>query len=332
MLEHGIEPSFARCLYVQGAYFTMSNLEHLVMMVAMIIISLACAQEWNEWSRLRWLRRRCLSHTALPARCDALAVFKWLATWIFRLIEALSMQGIVSLIPSVFLSMSFANGTDSVSILLNGLSVVFILTIDNFVPSALLNAEALQEAADVLAAVAVSSMPEDKPTRGQWQMRTTHSMDKACVLWGARATTLLYILVLNRIFYNAGHVKCELMIHTLYYRVSLTFGLWAALVVRSSINALLAAADLWTQQRPLNTRTCAMFVLSGGARALESWLCSLFAAILLNIFYWYCINILYYSDYKAFDLFSDYVWDVFGLCANGPPWNGACQPLWSYWA
>ena len=109
------------------------------------------------------------------------------------------------------------------------LSVVFIMTVDNFVPAALLDAEALQQAADVLAAAAELSTPEDHPLVAtapddrvslrslvaQVHLRTTRSMHNACMQWGARATAILNAVVLNRAFYSAGTVKCELLIHTL---------------------------------------------------------------------------------------------------------------------
>jgi len=62
-------------------------------------------------------------------------------------------------------------------------------------------------------------------------------------------------------------------------------------------------------------------------RALEMFLSTLCAAFLLNVVYWFCINVLYYNDSKAMGLFDDYVGDLFGLCARGPYWNGDCQPF-----
>lgn len=342
--EPSKEPSFAQCLYVQAAYLTMSQLEKGVMTVAMIAVALAIAQEWSEWSRLRWLRRRCVPSSAWPARPrDASATFRWVAAWTLRLIEVLSMQGMVALIPATMLLLLFATGVDSASILLNGLSVVFILTFDNFFPLALLDAESIQHAADVLAAAAVLSLPEDvnEETTGtpprftglrsfaaKLHVRTTRRTHSACMKWGARATAVLNMVVLNQAFYSAGRVKCELLIHTFYYRVSITFCTWGAVIVRSLVNLLVHVGELWALPRPLDTRTVAVWAASGLIRAAESFVSTLLAAIVLNTIYWYCINVLYYEDSKALDLFDDYVWDVFGLCANGPPWNGACQAFY----
>jgi hypothetical protein len=121
-----------------------------------------------------------------------------------------------------------------------------------------------------------------------------------------------------------------MLIHTLYYRVAVSFGLWCNLLVRSIVNGLIAAFDTYArgQQSCKNDASDArVWALSWGARALDSFTCTLVSAILLNVGYWYCINVLYFADSKALDLFGDYVLDVFGLCAVGPPWNGACQPF-----
>ena len=330
-LRPEFESSFARCLYVQAAYLSMSQLEETVLFGAMFVVALACAQRWFEWSRLSWLRCRCLPCTACPSCRDAPAILKWSAAWVLRLLELFSMRMVIAALPMCMLLMLFAGGVDSVSILLNGVSVVFILTVDNFLPPALLNTEALQQVADVLATAATRAMPEDGPsTGGQLRVRTAYRAHMRSMLWGSRATALTQLVVLQGAFLRVGGVKCEMLIHTLYYRVAVSFGLWCNLLVRSIVNGLIAAFDTYARGQP-NCKNDAsdarVWALSWGARALDSFTSTLVSAILLNVAYWYCINVLYYADSKALDLFGDYVLDVFGLCAVGPPWNGACQPF-----
>jgi hypothetical protein len=329
------EPSFATCLYAQDAYLTMSGLEYVVVYVAMVVVALALTQEWVEWSQLRWLRRRQLPCAIVwPAGWDARAAFFWTSAWLLRVAEVTSMHMIIPITPAIMLMLLFSEGTGAASILLNGLSAVFILTVDNFVPAALLSATSLQTVSDVLSAADVRSIQEEvslaagsKDARGQRSLRITRDTHNA-EPFGSRVMPIFHALSMAVCFASVGNVKCELFIHQLYYRLTLANNLWGGQAVRSLITALISAVKLCG---PNSTTYGPGQRLREGAAvayaAAEGFLDALLAAVLLNIMYWYCINCLYYDGANAAATFPDYVYDIFGICARGPYWNGDCIPM-----
>lgn len=332
------EQGFARCLYVLEAQMRMTALEYLVLVITIIVVALSAAQEWSEWSRLRWVRQRCVPCTAWPARYDSLATFHWAAAWCLNSTEMLATHGVISIVATCMLLMIFAGGTSAPNILLNGLSSVFLLTIDNFVPTALLDADALQELTNVVAIAAQRPMPEDDAAfsfcaesmaRGQlMNCRTTQSLHKARVLWGARAMALYYAAVLVSAFFLVANVNCERVVHLLYYRVALFYLVWGAFLVRSAVNAVIGALRFLQDGHHPKTFAAKVLLPAAGQTTLN-FFGTLLTAFVMNIFYWFCINVLYYDDPSAGDLFLDYTTDLFGACARGPPWNGACIQPWS---
>lgn len=324
------EPSFSSCLYVQASYLTMSSLEYVVCSVAMFVVALSLAQERSEWNQVRWVRRRCLPCAAWPARHDLLAIFEWAAAWMMRFIECAGINMAVTVVPMcMLLLLLFTQGTDSASILLNGLSVVFVLTVDNFVPMGLLSSSELHDVVELLNTAAVRPVPGD--AGGELSVQQLLDAHNARNDWNVIASTIFYTILLVRAFNSVGSVKCEQLIHFLYYRISITYCLWGGGLLQLAVNGLIDGLSLmapsgcpFVPQHRQHSRKWTRLAADELVHVVMGFIDLLVAAFLLNVIYWYCINVLYYKDSKAFDLFSYYVEDLFGRCARGPPWNGAC--------
>lgn len=237
---------------------------------------------------------------------------------------------VIAIVPMCMLLLLFTQGTDSASILLNGLSVVFVLTIDNFVPMGLLTASDLQVVVDTLNSASVRPMPGD--AGGELSVRQSRDVHLVHNYWLVIALTICYATLLMLAFQSSGSIKCEQLIHFLYYRISIAYCLWGGGLLRAVlgwlINGLsglmaLSGCPLMPQHRH-HSITWTRLATDELVRVVIGFIDLLISAFLLNVIYWYCINVLYYHDSKALDLWPYYVEDLFGLCARGPPWNGAC--------
>ena len=148
------------------------------------------------------------------------------------------------------------------------------------------------------------------------------------------------------------------MIHFLYYRIGLMWGLWGTLLARTLAMGLVGAAQAaWRAWRrraraaraplpaseaasatrepatlPASAEAVSRAVARPAARFLGSTVLvigqSVFAAFLGNVVYWLCIEVLYLQSYTKgtplFAEFSAYTQDVFGFCAQGPSYNEGC--------
>ena len=328
-------PSFSRCLYVQLAYAVMSNLERQVMIFAVLLVSMGIAQDWFQQHRAQMLRRQLLPCTLLPVRNstgvrDGRAIFRWLGAYLLRLYEVFAIRMVHPVIPMGMILLLLTQGTNCAAILLNGLSITFVLAIDDLVPTLILDDQEIKGVVDHLAAAASRASARARAD-GHIDM---HSFDAA--VWTIKpmsiATTLFFSWLTVEGFDAAGRYKCEHIVHFLYYRISLAFGLWGTVLVRAVVHVLvvagLALRRANSSRLSLRDRQVPAIVLRGAASlaltTVSAFAETLMAAFLLNIVYWWCINVSYYEDPKALDLFGDYVWDLFGTCARGPWWNGKC--------
>jgi len=298
-------------------------------------VSMGIAQDWFQQHRAQMLRQQLLPCTLLPIRNsagvrDGRAIFRWLCAKFLRFYEVFAIRMVHPLIPMGMILLLVTQGTDCASILLNGLSITFVLAIDDLVPLLILDDQEIKGVVDHLAAAASRASARAR-VGGHIGM---HSF--AAAVWTTKpmsiATTLFFSWLTVQGFDAAGRYKCENLIHFMYYRISLAFGLWGTALVRAVVHVLvvagLALRRANSSRLSLRDRQVPAIVLRGAASLARTtvfeFVETLLAAFFLNTLYWWCINVEYYQDSKAFDLFGDYVWDLLGICARGPPWNGEC--------
>ena len=324
--EHGSEHqlTFSKCLYVEHEYSKMSHLDELVMIFAMCLVALTIAHEWTEGHKVRLLRRICLPCTLLPMLPEGIsceAVARWAASWTLVLNEVVMQEIMLPVIPFGMIFLLLTQGAAAFQIILNGLAITFVSAIDNFIPLILLSDRQQAQVTRQLCRVARKGMRADRKAGVMVGRFTDHQHTN--LLSTATAAVSLYVLIAG--FYRVGNVNCEKLIHLVFYRGCIALGVWGATLVRALVLLLYYARS---EAAKLTSKAAAYSAVRAlVVEAVSHFAHALLAALVLNMTYWYCINVLYYADPKAEELFNDYVWsELFGVCARGPPWNAECIP------
>jgi hypothetical protein len=295
----------------------MSHLDKVVMVCAMCLVALSIAQMWVEQHKVRMIRRLSVPCRAHPLTISPVACIRWAASWVLCFVEVVLQEIVLPLMPFGMIFLLLTQGSKAFSIILNGLAITFVSKIDRIAPPILLSDREQDRVRAYLCSVARRGMRLDRDAGLAGRFA-----DSSTPLLGAiTASVSLYVLIAG--FFNAGGVNCEKQIHLLYYRGGIALGVWGATLARVIV---LLLYDAPREMAKLRSRRGLLSVSRSFIQeAILHILPAFVAAFTLNSAYWYCINVLYYDDPTAGDLFYDYVWnEIFGYCARGPSWNKDC--------
>ena len=222
------------------------------------------------------------------------------------------------------------------SALLNGLSVSFLLQIDDLVPSIFLSPKTLNKIETYLVGEAVREMAKKDAAGFYGYIKASPFIAAATAVMGF--ITQHYVL-------NASHsVTCAALLYLLHYRATIFFGLWCtgALCLATEAGT---CAIIGLQQRQLSPSDSSRASVDinedapvPSASGVPKWVAPvlavlvrrivylLAAAFTLNLLFFYLIRGSFYGD-DFFDalmnpMHESFLFDLLGTCAQGSNYAG----------
>ena len=243
--------TFEHCMYARLAAEGMSALDFIVLQLCFALVALQVARDAKEQYTGAQLRQLCLPWF-LPER----TLESWLrltATTFVILLESIFAKGVPALIPYAMLSLVVSRGgTNAETIILNGLSVGFVLELDNVVTHVFLDVPMHARAKAFFAELATTTKPRKKSvavgttlSSAMGNSLRTIEVERGTVVQSAIKELGTYAFITWVVCYaglNHGfarttgpesRVHCELITHYFFYRIGLQFGLWWLLATRA---------------------------------------------------------------------------------------------------
>jgi len=255
--------TFANCLYGRQAGELMSSLDTMILIGAFLLLAMQGAEDAAEQLNARRMRRLCCPWPLVGGHGDD-ATF-----WNFRtagrvvsscLLKALDVgysRAVPALVPTAMLMLLVVRGTTSSDILLNGLSVGFVLELDNAVPNVFLS-EYMHEKIKTHYAEAVKE--EHQRRRDEYQHQ--HGSDPVelpdMTAQNRRGKLVCFVTMMLAFtlgFYRMtgpeSGIPCEMMLYFSYYRVGLFYGIWVAFCINETI-AIVSRVSACLRQRQVH--------------------------------------------------------------------------------
>ena len=130
---------FDSCLYARESQQKMSLLDILILLVAFMLLGLEAARDQREQTEARFLAM--LSCPWSRPTCTIGSISMCLARCCMKFLDTIFSLGVPALIPTAMLMLLTVQGCNSTDIILNGLSVGFVLELDNHVADTFLSNE-----------------------------------------------------------------------------------------------------------------------------------------------------------------------------------------------
>ena len=243
--------TFEHCLYARLAAEGMSSLDLIVLQLCFALVALQVARDAKEQYTGAQLRQLCLPWF-LPER--TLESWQRLAATTFVIVlESVIEKGVPALVPYAMLSLVVSDGgTNAETIILNGLSVGFVLELDNVVTHVFLDLPMHARTKAFFAELATTSKPRKKSaavgtslSKAMGISQRSIEVERGTVVQSAIKGLGIYSFItwmicyagLNHGFARAtgpeSRIHCELITHYFFYRIGLQFGLWWLLASRT---------------------------------------------------------------------------------------------------
>ena len=350
----GYLPSHESCLYSLQARSMMNSLDICILFIAFTLLSLASSKDAGEQDEARFLRRLTCPWR-VPSLEEPSTIAMLGANCFMYVADVAFSRAVPALMPCAMLMLLITQGSSSSDILLNGLSIGFVLELDNAIPDCFLKVEAREEIERHFSAVVAKRASSD-------MSRVMHVHERharlVCLMAGflygfTRVTTV-----------NHG-ISCETMLYFMYYHVSLLFAVWLPFAMqeaihawnwwRSCVSVLVAGTDKGSAVRaakppPKRDETASpksrrasqadfdgiLAEFNEAKRAAseqddppEPFAQALFntvsrftemllCAVMLNFAFWFMTTIMQWESppHQAWNYAYGFVKDVFGLCAG----------------
>jgi len=260
-----------------------------------------------------------------------------------------------ALVPTAMLMLLLVRGTTSSDILLNGLSVGFVLELDNAVPSVLLT-EYMHEKIKMRYVEAMSGEQQRRRDEQQRQ-HGSDPVDQADVqsqtprakLVRFVAMMLAFSLGFYRMTGPQSGIPCEMMLYFAYYRVGLSYGIWTYFFINETIfivskifacfcqrqvkaqDKAQVEAQVEVTKRSWNPLTAAGLTLMKTAQRLIE---TVFVCQLLNGLFFFVVVLIQWNarlDLAMDQYFEGFVTDILGTCAASgykDAWGFECLAWW----
>jgi hypothetical protein len=223
-----------------------------------------------------------------------------------------------------------SQGTDATSIVLNGLTVIFVLELDNRIPQVFVSLAENDMIKDTFRALFSADRRRLRELIRQDPMctetfRTILDQYPNPRLVTVAASSVCYASLVsgfNRATGPLSNISCEMLVHFYFYRIALQFGIWWTLVGQISgdlssysFNVIANVASHYKAGRGgivIRFVVYAVFEL-----AIWPFMGALFAGFSLTAAYAF-VNLMYWPPLTPLDLnmyFPGFFLDVFGLCA-----------------
>jgi len=291
------ELGWGNCLYMQQLGAGSSTLANFAMLLIYGLVSISTAKEVKEQAVGAELRMRFFPWKGSHTMCR----FLW--TVYFNLLELLYRRAVPALVmaATVALMLSVEGPSD---VILNGLSVLFVVELDNMLVVFFLKSEQQDAIKERLHTAPPCPHGTGRP------MSPQHYSGVNLVV-----SMLAMSVAQFRLQSEASNVKCHMVIFFLFYRVSLLFSLWGQALLEISCEVL----TIFSQGQRAQTA-----LLKLGS-ICECFLHTFVASWILCLGFGLCVLIFWESDITIYHLW-DFV-DVFGICATDPK-NPDCISMW----
>lgn len=313
------------CMYARKHWQQMSPLENMVLPGTFLLIALDLAADAREMNRTSFLRRKVLGWRA-PSRAAGaspmyfrlLTLLRLLVDSLVKFVDVVLMKIVPALIPPGLLMLLVSQGMDSTSILLNGLSITFVLHLDSAIPAVFLTNTERHEILRYFSAIA--KRVDGISFAGQvTQLQTSRPFESPVRLLSSMVAFTIPFFFVTGI--GTG-VHCETIVYYVYYRAGITFSLWVPwaarelfeLIARAIALVELHAKDAATARRQVKPELME-FAANVAVRFVETLAC----AVLMNCTFGLFCEFFWNVDWERFfDLFFfGFVKDIFGACAAG---------------
>jgi len=322
---HEGQYNFGHCLGALKVVQQMSNSDLLILLIAFFMITMEIVMDAREQDFSGAMRRHLLPvWQPLPRQGGARVLWSWtwslLARCIVKVVEMLYSKAVRALIPMTMVMMLIVYGASAIDIILNGLSVTFVLQLDNIVPAGLLSPKELEEIRTFIKRE-LAELRQDvrdqppSPLKGQDAFGRKFEVF-SCVC--STATAFLWGFF-SSVSWNAK-ITCEMQVFYLYYRVAIFVGLWMPFVLRETLVVLSSIFKIitWgagTDEDRKQQRSDIVKLLIGSCVGFSD---TMIVAILLNTTFWLGCNTFWEPSTMMYAI-EYYLWgfikDFFGICA-----------------
>ena len=209
--------SFDRCLYVQETLGKVFVLDWIILYVVFLLVAMSMAEDRRQQLFMCRLRRILLPLPLRPPKKTTASILRWLGT-LLLIINEFIISLAAPLLPFGVIYLMLTQGADVSSALLNGLSMAFVLQIDDFVPSLFLSRQVIAEIETYLVAKAVREVAK-KDAAGFYGYVTASPFI-------AVATVLMGFITQVSLFDESASVDCGSLIFLIHSHATIVFGLW----------------------------------------------------------------------------------------------------------
>jgi hypothetical protein len=227
------------------------------------------------------------------------------------------------------------------SALLNGLSVSFLLQIDDLVPSIFLSPKTLNKIETYLVGEAVREMAKKDAAGFYGYIKASPFI--------AAATAVMGFITQHSVLNASRSVTCAALIYLLHYRATIFFGLWCTGALYLATEAG-TCAIIGLQQRQLSPDSSRASVDINedapvpSASGVPKWVAPVLAVLVRRIVYLlaasFTLNLLFFGlitgvfygndffDALMNPIHETFLFDLFGTCAQGRNYAGtSCLPF-----
>ena len=209
--------SFDRCLYVQETLGKVFVLDRIILLVVFLLVAMSMAEDQRQQQLMCRLRRILLPLPLRSPKKTTASILRWLGTFLLTIYEFIISLA-APLLPFGVIFLMLTQGADASSALLNGLSMAFVLQIDEFVPSLFLSQKAIAKIETYLVAKAVREVAK-KDAAGFYGYVTASPFI-------AVATVLMGFITQVSLFDESASVDCGSLIFLIHSHATIVFGLW----------------------------------------------------------------------------------------------------------
>jgi len=342
----GLQPSFHSCLFALRNQSIMSDLDRIILALTTILLAMAISEDRREQSSINILRSRVLPIT-FPAALhrfgrESVRVITFgavsgggghggrgsgvppvpvvppffpqlLASAPIALTVLVLHRCVSAVVPVAMVANLVTRGASATDILLNGLSMGFVVSLDNLAPAAI-HTHAYNDRVLTWA----NGVPFSEVERSSFRlMNLSFGAPFIVTCWSTLHTFNLV---------TSGELSCEGIGNFLFYRLGIRCGIWYTLCSEEIVFTLATirtSLRLWYEKRRLDRSVWLGIVqtLTGSTlcRWLEHFCGCLLAAFLILLTVWLFYQIHWDTElgFGARHYLWGFVEDIFGECAMG---------------
>jgi len=284
---------FPTCIYAHGRILSMSGLDKYVLVTAFLLLSLDLAADQIEQDRSSFLRFKSVSPICSKSPATLIGSI------ISKVVDTILQRAVPSLLPPAMIMMLMSQGSMSSEILLNGLSVAFVLSLDNIVPAVCLSAANQERIKEHFSQVAHEAAPQ-----------RAHPTQTSRVLSSLFAFVVPFFFLTS----HTSNLTCETLVPYVYYRAGVRYSMWLHFL----LSGCTATFQMLVGYCFHDTK---MIEFASLLRDRWVWACAdtVFCALVTNAIFAMCNELFWEGGYARFmdKFFWDFVTDIFGGCAAG---------------